>query len=339
MIYDSSGDLINAVYEADGLPLTEAFDIDGTQVFGESYDIENVVSYYRDDALDVADDINALSSDWISFVIITDSHGTHNKQHSQAIAAYLVRNTKANKLFHLGDVSGNNWSETEYSTYFAPLIENCQKQTHFACGNHEWYGGGVTWDTLQIIYNNFLANKSYLHGTPNHFYYYFDDTAKKIRYLVINTSDGSHNGATQAQMDWIASSVQLPDSTWQLIVFGHMDINPNDPITHSWESSQASAFTNAISGTNGMIIGYFCGHEHHDRIVKVNDTFYQVTLLNDSCAKDSSFSEITNPDRTAGTISEQAVSAISVNTTTGAVVIRRIGAGQNLTYNYLEAPS
>lgn len=338
MIYNVSGNSINAVYETDGLPLTEVFDIDGTQVFGESYDIENVTSYYREDVLDVATEINTLSNSWVSFVIITDSHGNANRQNSQAIATYLVRNTKANKLFHLGDVSGNSWSETEYSTYFAPLIENCQRQTYFACGNHEWFGN-ITWDTLQIIYNNFLANKSYLHGTPNHFYYYFDDTAKKIRYLVINTSDGSHNGATQAQVNWITSSVQLPNSSWKLIVFGHMDINPSDPITSSWESGSASALSTAIASTNGTIIGYFCGHEHHDRIIKVNNVFYQVALLNDSCDKDTTFPSITNPDRTAGTTSEQAVSVISINTTTGAVVIRRIGAGQNLSYNYLGGTS
>jgi hypothetical protein len=44
-------------------------------------------------------------------------------------------------------------------------------------------------------------------------------------------------------------------------------------------------------------------------------------------------------DRVTGTISEQAVSVVSINTTTKDVVIRRIGAGRNqtLSYNYAEA--
>ena len=115
-----------------------------------------------------------------------------------------------------------------------------------------------------------------------------------------------------------------------------MDIKPNDPITRDWISYKAEDVTNALSSTNGTIIGYFCGHEHCDLIQVVNNKFYEVILLNDNCSKDTTFSEITNPDRIPETESEQAVSVVSINTETGDVDIKRIGAGENLTYNYLD---
>ena len=227
----------------------------------------------------------------------------------------------------------NNWLESDYKLYFEPFA-NCIPQVFFALGNHEL--SNATMEDVSVIYDDLLANKTYLQGNPEGFYYYFDDTGRKIRYLVINTSDGIFNRVTDEQIAWIQESVQLPTSSWKLVVFGHYDIMPNDPITNEWNSNRETKIVNALKTTNGVFIGYFCGHEHFDRIVAVDDSFYQITLLNDSCVKDTEFDVITNPDRTAGTVSEQAVSIVSINTSTGDVTIRRIGAGENMTYNYLD---
>ena len=169
-----------------------------------------------------------------------------------------------------------------------------------------------------------------MQGFPEKFYYFFDDVDNQIRYLFINTSDNS-----EEQVNWITEAVKLPTNSWKLIVLGHMDIKPNDPITVDWVAPNAKKFSEAIAATNGIIIGYFCGHEHCDLIQTIDNKFYEVILLNDSCSKDTTFSSITNPNRLVDTISEQAISIVSINTKTGDVYIRRIGAGENLTYNYL----
>lgn len=294
--------------------------------------LEDIVSYYQEPTQNVANEINALGDEYVSFVAVADTHGSNNKNNSQNIIRYLLKNTKANRLFHLGDISAGNWSEHEYRTWFAPF-ENCIPKVFVALGNHDL--SNTTMEDVSVIYDDLLANKNYLYGNPERFYYYFDDTTRKIRYLVINTSDGNQNQVTNNQIDWIADSVQLPSTEWKLIAFGHMDIMPNDPIMNGWNTHSETPITNALSSTNGTIIGYFCGHEHCDLIQKVNDKFYEIMLLNDNCSKDTTFEEITNPERVAGTISEQALSVISINTTTGDVTIMRIGAGENMSYNYM----
>lgn len=297
----------------------------------DDIEIIDIVSYYQKHTLDVAEEINALSDEYVSFVIVTDTHGTKNKNNSQNIIRYLLKNTKANRLFHLGDSVSVTWEESDYKLYFNSF-NNCKEQVFFALGNHEM--SSATND-VSVIYEDLLLDKYYLHGSPDRFYYYFDDIDKQIRYLVINTSDSAYNDVTDEQITWISESVNLPSNDWKLVVFGHMDIMPNDPITGDWISHKAEDVTNALSSTNGTIIGYFCGHEHCDLIQVVNNKFYEVILLNDSCGKDTTFSEITNPERIDGTESEQAVSVVSINTITGDIDIRKIGAGENLTYNYL----
>lgn len=312
---------------------TMSNDTDNIVTNNDNIEIADIAQYYQDSTLKVAEEINNLSSDYVSFVIVTDTHGVKNGNNSQNIIRYLLKNTKANKLFHLGDSVAVNWEKSDYHSYF-DSFNNCKEQVFYALGNHETYGSSI--DDIKIIYEDLLADKDYLYGSPNRFYYYFDDIDEQIRYLVINTSDGSHADTTDEQIKWITESVNLPSSDWKLIVFGHIDIDPNDAITKDWNSPKSEEITNALSTTNGTLVGYFCGHEHFDSIQRVNDKFYEIVLLNDSCSKDTTFLEITNPDRVLGTESEQAVSVVSINTKTGDVDIRRIGAGENLTYNYLD---
>lgn len=310
----------------------------GTEIIGndDTIQLSDIVSYYQEPTQNIANEINALGGEYVSFIVATDTHGTTNANNSQNIIRYLLKNTKARRFFHLGDVVGNDWDESHYHLYFNPF-EKCIPQVFYTLGNHEWQNG--TANDHVVMYRELLSNKSYLQGNPEGFYYYFDDTDKKIRYLVINTSDGNYNAVTSSQLTWIRNSVQLPTPEWNLIVFGHIDIMPNDPITSDYQSNAASSITNALSSTNGTIIGYFCGHEHIDRISKVNDTFYQTILLNDSCAQETSFTNIKTPTRTLGTVSEQAISIVSINLNTHVVTIRRIGAGENLTYTYTKGTS
>lgn len=294
----------------------------------DNIEIDDIAPYYQESTLNVAAEVNALSDDYVSFIVVTDTHGTKNKNNSQNIARYLLKNTKADRLFHLGDSVASTWNESDYRLYF-DSFNNCKQQVFYTLGNHETYES--TNNDIEMIYNDLLLCKEYLHGSPEKFYYYFDDVESNIRYLIINTSDTSNE-----QIEWINKSVKLPSDDWKLIVFGHMDIIENDPIMWKWVAPMSKDIADALSSTNGTIVGYFCGHEHCDLINKVEDKFYEIILLNDSCEADDTFDEIINPERIEGTNSENAISVVSINTVDGSVEIKRIGAGENLTYNYFD---
>lgn len=333
-VYDIAGNALGSVYGVDGTTLEKAYDIDGAEIFSsDKYSIENVQTYFREPTLSVSNAINGLSDDWQSFVFITDTHGSGNKQHSQAIGLYLLDNAPVSMICLGGDYSVSSWSKTEYDTYMAPYLNSGMVDKIYALfGNHETYGGGTT-EAKQSIYNDFLKDKPHLVGQMANNYYYFDDSVRKIRYVFLNTSDGGSQYVMSAsQISWISQNVVLPSSEWSLVVFGHVTLNDMGIPTYSNESNGADVVS-AISNCNGTIIGYICGHQHIDTIYN-DGSMTHVTLQCDKFENTNYYSGVSVTDRVAGTVSEQAVSVISFNTKTKQVVIRRIGAGRNQTMSY-----
>lgn len=303
----------------------------------QNYDISNVVSYYRTPVTTMANTINGLTDDWDSFVYITDPHGSANKQHSQDIALYLLDNTPASMIVLGGDYCASEWDASEFDTYVLPFLHSGLEDNIYAVfGNHETFAGGTA-EAKQSIYHDFLAGKSWLSGSLANNYYYFDDTKSKIRYMFLNTSDGgSQYVMSQTQINWITQNVRLPDSSWQLLVIGHVNLDTfgitSTTMTGSTESN-ASDIISAIKHCNGTIIGYLCGHQHIDASRKV-DGIQHTTILCDRFENTDYYSGYSVTNRTAGTTSEQAVSVVSINRTNKQVVIRRIGAGRNSTISY-----
>lgn len=306
----------------------------------EQYAISNVASYYRTPVQSVASSINNLSDDWENIMFITDMHGNADEQHSQAIALYLLDNTPVSMLVFGGDYCEAGWSKSEYNTYMSPIKNSGLTDSIYALmGNHETYANGSV-EAKQTIYSDFLEDKTWIVGNPSEIYYYFDDPNRKIRYMFLNTSDGGSSSLqytmTTTQIDWIKNHVTLPDSTWSLLVFGHVNLDTfgitSTTMTGSTETN-ASDIISAINKCNGTIIGYICGHQHIDSTRK-SGGFQHMTLLCDKLETTDYYSGVSVTNREAGTTSEQAVSIISINQKERRVVMRRIGAGRQSTISY-----
>lgn len=326
-VYDIDGIELSSVYDLYGDVLSNAYDINGVQVIsGEKYSIDNVVDYYRNDVVSAASEINSLSNDWVSIAFITDPHGNKSKQHAQAIGLYLLDNAKISFLLLGGDYSFQNWDKNQYGTYMSRfLASNLIGKIYALFGNHEYAGGEAATAKL-CIYNDFLKDKYELTGNLAENYYYFDNSARKIRFLFLNTSDGSGQYQMSAtQLAWIRQSVVLPDSVWSLVVFGHVTLYSMGGVTYGNESNGTDVIS-AIQSCNGTIIGYFCGHQHIDLCEKHGD-IQHTTFLCDKLDTNNYYPGLSVIDREAGTVSEQAVSIISINTKQRKVDIRRIGAG------------
>lgn len=299
------------------------------------YDVE---PYYEDATRSAVEAINDLGSEWDSFVVVTDTHDDWNENHSQDIIREIVQRTSA-KAFWLGDCSVGLWGDGSQFEVYADKLISCRGSVYFALGNHDRIGwSDFDLEQVQRCYNVFLSNKT-VDGVPTSYYYYFDNAVKKIRYMVINTSESETNHVTMSatQIAWIGRNVQLPDSTWSLVVIGHCDIDPDTSVV-TGGSANAQDICNAIEQCNGHVVGYFCGHQHIDRITTIDNDFKQVTLLCDCIDDREYYPEIYDyPTRTPGTASEQAVTIVSFNTVTGVVRFTRIGAYSPNTlpsYNY-----
>lgn len=335
-VYDVNGSELASAFNLNGTAIDTVYDVNGNSISLGGYPLNNVVYYFRTSTQSVGNEINALSDDWDSFIFITDPHGTGNKNNSQAIALWLLANTKASFIVLNGDYSYNAWSKSEYDRFVAPFLASNYVDSIYAnIGNHELYGGASSiTESKATIYNDFLKDKSNLSGNLESVYYYFDDTTRKVRYIFLNTSDSSGVIMSQTQIDWLTATVQLPTAEWSLVATGHVNIH--DMGFANQNESNGSAIISAINTCNGHIVGYFCGHQHIDAIYNTGD-FYQATLYCDKLETFNYYEGYSITDRSAGNETEQAVSVISFNTKTGDVVIRRIGVGlqRSLTFNYL----
>lgn len=336
-IYSISGNTLNSAFVTLGQEVDNAYDLLGNVVFSKQSpidpEIENIVSYFREPTLSVAQELANQSSDWENIIFITDPHGSGNEQHSQAIALYLLHNTNCKMLVLGGDYSVSSWSKTQYDNYMKPFVDSDVISRIYAImGNHETYGNGTA-QAKQSIYNDFLADKSNIVGVPTENYYYFDDVVGKTRYMFINTSDtGSAYVMSDAQITWISQNVVLPDETWSLCVFGHVTLAKMANVTYSNESN-GSSIISAINNCNGTIIGYFCGHQHIDYCEKIG-AFQHTTFQCDKFENTNYYSGISVTNRVVGTVSEQAVTVISINKTLRQVLTRRIGACRTRTMDY-----
>lgn len=278
--------------------------------------LTDVDSSLQEATSNAVESANEADAQCIQFVILTDTHGAANGQKSQNAVRYLLKNSRANKLFWLGDISETNWSSSEYQTFRAPLL-NCAEKVYPTIGNHEWFANNA-WSNLTEIYTDFLEDKGdALVGNPEHFYFYFDDEPSKTRYIFINTSDGSTEAVTNTQLTWLQTAVQLPSSAWGIVVFSHYSFD--NSANHEY-SSKSIQIRDILLSTNGEIISHFCGHSHADIQTVLDYSFYEQIIDNDSEPL-------------------QSISVVNINRSTGSVYITRIGHGTDIQYNYKNLPT
>lgn len=339
-VYNLDGTEITSAYAIDGTSLSGCYDINGNPVGGtepsEEYSIDNVVAYHQAETLSVAEDIKALGDEWQSFVFVTDIHALSNEQHSQAIALYLLLNTPCQMLVLNGDFCNMPFYTSEYNTYM-DVLKPYKSMIYPTFGNHEAYTGGDGYAVAyERIYLDWLYGKSEVQSANRgRIYYYVDYADKKTRYVFINTSDAGNQSLSATQLAWLADAVTVPDSTWSVVVIGHVNLDTLGGMT-SLNCGNEAEVRETIATCNGSLVGYFCGHQHIDDTRNVGE-FWHTTLLCDMLDNRNTYSGYSLTDRVAGTTSDQAVTVVSINTTTKEVVMRRVGAGRQRTLSYTYA--
>ena len=272
---------------------------------------------------------------WVSAVVITDTHGSRNSGNSASLVRYLLEHSTADRCLWLGDLS-EHWFDDEGAQYqsYAKDLKPCADQVYVTVGNHDrQVSGKYSRKKVEVVYKDFLEKKAaagQLQGEPENFYYYMDDPVRKLRWLMLNTSNisASQYHMSDVELNWIAEALCLPDPDWSVVIFGHedIDVNANQP----YSSKDGEQLSELIAGCNGHVVGYICGHEHLDLQTLAEEGFYQTILTSDAIMPGQK-------GRKSGTASEAAVTVMSINTATGEVRFHRIGASLDESvqgYNY-----
>lgn len=213
-----------------------------------------------------------------------------------------------------------------------------------AVGNHDGFWA-VSADekhtyTREQVYELFLREESIAqnkHFGDDGTYYYVEDRASKVRFVVLNTNGGS---VDDTQIAWLENTaLSFAESGWAVVFISHQ------PISNHYHAniSNAAQVREIISDSGVDVIGWFSGHIHRDRIyigAATNTTddsegtamgFTQVTVTSDHTGiayDDATKHTVANDDQS------HAIDFVTVNRGARTVSITRLGIGSDRVYTY-----
>jgi hypothetical protein len=219
-----------------------------------------------------------------------------------------------------------------------------------AVGNHDGFwndGTNKYWYNRSQVYDLFLREESIAqnkHFGEDGTYYYVDDIASKVRWVILNTNGGS---VDSTQITWLQNTaLSFSESGWSVVLISHQPLSNHYHAGISNAADVVSAAVNAATANNVDIIGCFSGHVHRDIIAtkllkggngsnagtEVSDLgFTQVIITSDHTGiayDDATKHTIANDDQS------HAIDFVTINKATRTVNITRLGIGADRSYTY-----
>ena len=242
-VYGKSGTELNVVYDTQGISLSEAFDIDGLQVFGgttptpppseDDYnEYSNQYQYQILQARNAWASAYRADSDAVPFVASTDQHGWLTvSRGGKALYDYLglaVNWTECSASMNLGDVCGAAYTESslnQMQTTFANIPS--AKQINIA-GNHDVYDLQLDSDAMDTMFDTYFNNSSYSNCTrfEHRGFETMIDTVHKVRYVNIgtwyyNTQVTYDHRISPDAISWLINVLSSVDN-YDIVILSHI---------------------------------------------------------------------------------------------------------------------
>ena len=291
----------------------------------------------------------------VTFPFFSDNH-TRNG-YAGLLISHIMKECNIPYAFFGGDSISNGYIADEAtmigqdrafdaSISYIPKGRFCR-----AVGNHDGYwavnADNRNWYTDAQNYELFLreeATSQNKHFGGDGTYYYVDDVASQVRWIVLDTNDGE---VEQAQLDWLANKALIfNESGWAIVFISHQPISNH---YHAYiDNAEAvrsivKGYIEGSSDNKADIIGWFSGHIHRDRIYtgvalnKSDDSegepmgFTQITITSD--ATNIAYDDATKQAIKADDKSH-AIDFVTINKQTRTVNLTRLGIGSDRTYTY-----
>jgi hypothetical protein len=333
-----------------------------------------IPSFWQDAVDECIAKIKALQvgRNCVTFPFFSDNHTRDGKtQYGGILISHIMKECGIPYCFCGGDVitsaiASTADSDAEFKAqakaFDAAMSYIPDGRFCMALGNHEGVlkanssiagSTTVTYDRNQT-YEIFMREK----GTAQnkHFggdgtYYYVDDIASKVRWVVLNTNGIGNSAIDSTQFEWFQNTaLKFNERGWGVVIISHI------PITNHYEQSNITnniavistlkSYMNSSDANKADIIGWYSGHIHRDRIytgVSVNDTddaegdamgFTQVTITSDHTTiaypigNSPTYHVVGNDDQS------HAIDFVTINRNTRTVNLTRLGIGEDRSYTY-----
>ena len=327
---------------------------------------EGLPAYYGEHLAKVVARVGALAVSCADgFWFITDLHTPANKLKSGPLLTRLVKTTPIRKVLSGGDLPeafGGGGEKDKMtvdrtidvwrSVYVQP-IEAAGGTVYASKGNHDFTVRSSMEEETGFTYSGLEAKRILTEGNehrgavtnpddPEACYYYFDNPAAKLRYIVADTTDSVTSerpfwavvyGMHKRQLDWLETQAfgTLP-AGWSAVVMHHI---PVTGVVGSDEDVKTFAsFRGILNKYHDRILLDLTGH-HHCEMQTFQNGIWHVTNPCDAAYRDYiNRSKPWCPDlpkKDAGTIYEQTFDAVQIDTVRSLIHFTRVGGGGNRT--------
>lgn len=293
----------------------------------------------------------------VTFPFFSDNHQRNgNPQYAGMLIAHIMKECNIPYCFFGGDSisSGEIADEAtmiaqdkafDTAMSYIPNGRFCR-----AVGNHDGYwfdGTNKYYYNRDQVYDLFLREESIAQN--KHFggegtYYYIDDIASKVRWIVMDTNNAP---VDDAQIAWVQNTaLSFSESGWSVVFISHQPISNHYHSGITNAAAVVSAVVSTATSKSIPIIGWFSGHVHRDIITTKRLTggngsnagteagdlgFTQVIITSDHTGiayDDATKHTIANDDQS------HAIDFVTINKATRTVNITRLGIGNDRSYSY-----
>lgn len=185
-----------------------------------------------------------------AFMFITDEHWEMNAKQSPKLANYLSETTGINKIFSGGDRVDHGY-DISVAREFMKALGN---DNYFpAAGNHDFgdYGDESLLYASSFMHLSQKSNVTW--GDEGSLYYYVQDDAKKIRYIVLQafepnpTKEGLNVTVeyNDEQIEWFKNEALNVDEGYTILIFSHVFL-------YGYDSSQEFMIPTTFKGYSEM---------------------------------------------------------------------------------------
>lgn len=287
---------------------------------------ENALHYWQDEIDDSIEDINNniknASFNSVTILFVTDCHWETNAKHSPYISDQILKRCGVNYFINLGDnLAGVNKDLQVATDEINACISAFRGQRLPMLtlnGNHD-KNGTVAHPELQfsktqrcnMIYNEWIADSKYTiysgNGFPCEGVVWEDNF---FRYICV--ADEYPDASSTSSLTWVGDAC---DSEKPIVILTHEiydKITGGDELTGQY-------ILDAFEPYKNKILCFIQGHVHRDGLRRAWNTVPIIILDQDTSESDS----------TAGTITEQSLSAVTIDNDNNTINVVKIGRGSD----------
>ena len=295
------------------------------------------------------------------FFWFTDPHyfgystpSVYNGLNGPVLINYITDRINIRKVFCGGDLTTGNGMTKATNLANLKRVRNLLNpiwnNLNMIIGNHEYNNPNASEEHMDdmlpvsILYEMLIKDKEYeIRGVDALGDYYLDNSVQKIRYLFL----GCKYNATldNSQLTWVATQLKEVPDDYTVIMLSHIGLNTNGAVDSHFQpvANIINVANNKASiSVNGAIFDYsdfdaevacvISGHNHYDfsavSQTEINNVLTDGVRIISTCCdkgKDNDWDATHTAARAIGTINEQVIDVILVDTENRKINLTRIG--------------